>query len=52
MSEEDGVLLLDMIVCPHCAAEARSLQLHTEELNIAGAEAIMQQRDQRPRARI
>jgi hypothetical protein len=52
VSEEDGVLLLDMIVCSHCAAEARSLQLHTEELNIGGAEAIMQQRDQRARVRV
>ena len=29
-SEEDGVILLDMIVCATCAFEAKCLQLHTE----------------------
>jgi hypothetical protein len=52
LSEEDGVLLLDMVVCSHCAAEAKNLQLHTEELNVGGAEAIMHERDQRARARV
>jgi hypothetical protein len=52
LSEEDGVLLLDMVVCSHCAAEAKSLQLHTEELNVAGAEAVMHERHQRTRARV
>ena len=31
-SEEDGVTLLDMIVCAICASEAKCLQLHTEEI--------------------
>ena len=31
-SEEDGVALLNMIVCASCAAAAKSLLLHTEEI--------------------
>jgi hypothetical protein len=31
-SEEDGVILLDMIVCSSCAAQAKSLQLDTQPL--------------------
>ncbi len=31
-SEEDGVVLLNMIVCASCAAAAKSLLLHTEEI--------------------
>jgi RNase P subunit RPR2 len=31
-SEEDGVALLDMVVCESCAFEAKCLQLHTEEI--------------------
>ena len=38
ISEEDGVALLNMIVCPTCAAAAKSLMLHTEEIT-AGGEA-------------
>jgi len=32
-SEEDGVPLLNMVVCSPCAMEAKTLQLHTEEIN-------------------
>lgn len=32
ISEEDGVTLLDMIVCETCAFEAKCLQLHTAEI--------------------
>lgn len=31
-SEEDGMTLLDMIVCATCAFEAKCLDLHTEEI--------------------
>ena len=31
-SEEDGVALLDMVVCASCAAMAKSLLLKTEEI--------------------
>jgi hypothetical protein len=32
ISEEDGVELLNMVVCASCAAVAKSLLLHTEEI--------------------
>ena len=32
-SEEDGVVLLNMIVCSICAMEAKQLQLHTEVID-------------------
>jgi hypothetical protein len=38
-SEEDGVILLDMIVCATCAFEAKCLQLHTAEITPEDAEA-------------
>jgi hypothetical protein len=33
-SEADGVPLLNMIVCPSCAAVAESLLLRTEEIKV------------------
>ena len=33
ISEEDGVILLNMVVCGSCAAVAKSLLLHTEEIS-------------------
>lgn len=33
-SEEDGITLLDMIVCSLCSLEAKRLRLHTEEINV------------------
>jgi hypothetical protein len=33
-SEEEGITLLDMIVCSLCFMEAKRLRLHTEEINI------------------
>jgi hypothetical protein len=39
ISEEDGVVLLDMIVCETCASEAKCLQLHTEEIALEYGEA-------------
>jgi hypothetical protein len=38
-SEEDGILLLDMIVCSLCCLEAKRLQLHTEVMDSASAAA-------------
>jgi len=38
-SEEDGVTLLDMIVCASCAFEAKCLDLHTEEITPEHIEA-------------
>jgi hypothetical protein len=36
-SEEDGVVLLDMIVCHSCSIEARTLGLQTKEHDIRRA---------------
>jgi len=33
-SEEEGITLLDMIVCSLCFMEAKRLHLHTEEINV------------------
>jgi hypothetical protein len=33
-SEEEGITLLDMIVCSLCLMEAKRLRLHTEEINV------------------
>jgi RNase P subunit RPR2 len=34
MSEESGVILLDMIVCQSCYEQARDLGLHAEEISL------------------
>jgi hypothetical protein len=33
-SEEEGIILLDMIVCSLCFTEAKRLRLHTEEIDV------------------
>jgi hypothetical protein len=33
-SEEDGIILLNMVVCSLCSMEAKRLQLHTEEIGV------------------
>ena len=33
-SEEEGISLLDMIVCSLCFMEAKRLHLHAEEINV------------------
>ena len=33
-SEEDGITLLNMVVCSLCSMEAKRLRLHTEEINV------------------
>jgi hypothetical protein len=33
-SEDEGITLLDMIVCSLCHMEAKRLRLHTEEINV------------------
>ena len=32
-SEEEGITLLDLVVCSLCSREAKQLRLHTEEIN-------------------
>ena len=39
-SEENGIVLLDMIVCAVCAAEAKSLQLHIREITSENIETL------------
>jgi hypothetical protein len=34
MSEEEGVILLDMIVCDSCYLQAKNLGLETQEINL------------------
>ena len=52
-SEEDGIVLLDMIVCSLCGMEAKRLQLHTEVLDAGSADAAgVYRRDRRSRMRL
>ena len=52
-SEEDGIVLLDMIVCSICAMEAKQLHLHTQVVDAGGAEdSGRYKRDQRSRMRL
>jgi hypothetical protein len=38
-SEEEGITLLDMIVCSLCFIEAKKLRLHTEEITLRSKQA-------------
>jgi RNase P subunit RPR2 len=38
-SEEAGVILLDMVVCSLCSAEAKRLHLHTEDVEVGSKQA-------------
>ena len=33
-SEDQGIPLLDLVVCSLCSMEAKRLRLHTEEINV------------------
>jgi hypothetical protein len=33
-SEDQGITLLDLVVCALCSMEAKRLRLHTEEINV------------------
>jgi hypothetical protein len=44
ISEEQGITLLDMIVCSPCYMEAKRLRLHTEEIDLRGKQASAQTR--------
>jgi hypothetical protein len=49
-SEYEGTTLLDLIVCSHCAIEAKGLGLHTEEINVRSKQASARNRvSHRPR---
>jgi hypothetical protein len=34
-SEEDGITLLNVVVCSLCSMEAKRLRLHTEEIRVS-----------------
>jgi hypothetical protein len=49
-SEEEGITLLDMVVCSLCAMEAKRLRLHTQELAVRSKRASARNRvSHRPR---
>ena len=49
-SEEDGITLLDMIVCSLCSMEAKRLHLHAEAINLRSKEGSTRNRgSHRPR---
>jgi hypothetical protein len=49
-SEEEGITLLDMVVCSLCAMEAKRLRLHTQEFEIRSKRTSARNRvGQRPR---
>jgi hypothetical protein len=49
-SEDQGILLLDMVVCSLCFMEAKRLHLHAEEIDIRSKQASARNRvSHRPR---
>jgi len=43
-SDEDGMTLLNMVVCSLCSMEAKRLRLHTEEINVRSKHASARNR--------
>jgi len=43
-SEEEGITLLDMIVCSLCFMEAKRFRLHAEEIDISSKQASARNR--------
>jgi hypothetical protein len=49
-SEDQGITLLDMVVCSLCFMEAKRLHLHAEEINVRSKHASARNRaSHRPR---
>ena len=48
-SEEDGIILLNMVVCSLCSMEAKRLGLHTEEVNVGSKHPSNRKTPWRPR---
>jgi hypothetical protein len=44
-SEEEGISLLDMIVCSLCSMAAKRLRLHTEEINVKSKQISVRNRE-------
>ena len=52
-SQEEGITLLDLVVCSLCSMEAKRLRLHTEEINLRSKQASARNRvSHRPRLHI
>jgi hypothetical protein len=52
-SEDQGIALLDMVVCSLCFMEAKRLHLHAEEINLRSKQASARNRRiNRPRLAI
>jgi hypothetical protein len=49
-SEDQGIPLLDLVVCSLCSMEAKRLRLHTEEINLRSRQPSARNRvSHRPR---
>jgi hypothetical protein len=46
-SEDEGISLLDMIVCSLCFMAAKRLRLHAEEINVRSKQASARNRESR-----
>jgi len=44
-SEDQGIPLLDMVVCSLCFMEAKRLHLHAEEINLRSKQASARNRE-------
>ena len=52
-SEDQGIPLLDLVVCCLCSMEAKRLRLHTEEINVRSKQVSARNRvSHRPRLHI
>ena len=52
-SQEEGITMLDLVVCSLCSMEAKRLRLHTEEINLRSKQASARNRvSHRPRLHI
>jgi hypothetical protein len=52
-SQEEGITLLDLVVCALCFMEAKRLRLHTEEINLRSKQPSARNRvSHRPRLHI
>jgi hypothetical protein len=49
-SQEEGITMLDLVVCSLCSMEAKRLRLHTEEINLRSKQVSARNRvSHRPR---
>ena len=46
-SKQDGITLLDLVVCSLCSLEARRLRLHAEEISVSSKPSSARNRESR-----